>query len=150
MRRFKTTIKFSTNFVNNTVIAGNKEKRREQGINQHIKLLPCIMFETCLKSFPEQEPEQRANQRELRRCPGGIGHTHADTRSPQLVLNHISQALPLRRSHACVQNEPAVNVAAEWPLKGTPGGSRPFHPSHLQSNSAGKTMCNVHCYSFLA
>lgn len=50
MRRFKATIKFSANFVNNTVIAGNTEKRRQQGINRCIKLLPRIMFDTCLRA----------------------------------------------------------------------------------------------------
>lgn len=49
MRRFKTTIKFSINLVNNTVIARNMEKRRA-GVNQCVKLLPHIVFDRCLRA----------------------------------------------------------------------------------------------------
>lgn len=48
MRKSETTIKFCTNFVNNTVITGNRGKKK---IVRHIsmyKLLLGIMLDQCL------------------------------------------------------------------------------------------------------
>lgn len=47
MRRFKTTLKFSTNFVTNTAITGNTEKNKRARHKSTHKTMDYIMFDMC-------------------------------------------------------------------------------------------------------
>lgn len=72
MRKSETTIKFCTNFVNNTVTAGEKKsqkKKNQQTPKSMYKLLLSIMLDSCLGASLIAELGTTSGS-----CRGGTAH----------------------------------------------------------------------------
>lgn len=102
------------------------------------------MFDTCLRAslMAVRMTKQPVTAVQLARWDWTYPHNMSP---PQLLLNHISEGLLLRRLHACVQ----TSLSSTWEqriLEGTLGGSCPFHFSFL--HTLAEQLCrqnNVQC-----